>query len=261
MQSPGEHVTFESHHGGRLVGVIDRPAKEPEAYALFAHCFTGGKDSAAARRVSRALVERGMAVLRFDFAGIGESDGDFADTTFTSNVADIHAAVDFLRERHTAPSLIVGHSLGGAAVLAAAADLDVDAVATIGAPSAPEHVTHLFTDSVAAIEANGYAEVSIAGRPFRIGKAFLDDLGSQRLADRVAALKRPLLLLHAPTDEIVGIHNAAAIYEAARHPKSYISLDGADHLLTHPRQARRVAELIASWAHPYLPETFTPEID
>lgn len=257
-----QDVRFAGSTGDELAGILDLPGKQPEAYGLFAHCFTGGKDSAAARRVSRALVERGMAVLRFDFAGVGDSGGDFAESTFSSRIDDIRAAAEYLDSQGSAPSLLVGHSLGGAAVLAAAGQIpSVTAVVTIGAPSDPQHVTHLFAHAVDDIEQGGYAEVLIGGRPVRIGKDFLDDLEEHRQSERIAALGRPLLLLHAPHDEIVGIDNAGVIYAAARHPKSFVALDGADHLLTNVRQARRVAQLIAAWADPYLPESFTPEID
>ncbi|MGH3713981.1 MAG: alpha/beta hydrolase [Micromonosporaceae bacterium] len=257
-----QRVTFAGSAGETLAGVLDLPPKPPEAYALFAHCFTGGKDSQATRRVSRALTDRGLAVLRFDFTGLGESGGEFASATFSSNVADIGLAADFLRREHGAPSLVIGHSLGGAAVLAAAGDIaEVGAVVTIGAPSDPAHVTHLFATATADIERDGEAEVNVGGRPFRIRKQFLDDLAGQQQAKRIRALGRPLLVLHSPDDEIVGIDNAGGIYSAARHPKSFIALDGANHLLTHPRHAQRVAQVIAAWADPYLPETFTPEID
>jgi alpha/beta superfamily hydrolase len=257
-----ERVTFTGSAGFPLVGVLDLPQKEPEAYALFAHCFTGGKDSPAARRVARALVDRGMAVLRFDFAGVGESGGEFHQATFSSNVADIRLAAVHLRENFAPASLIMGHSFGGAAVLAAAGDIpEAAAVVSIGAPSDPAHVTHLFADSMAEIRARGQAEVSVGGRPFMVGKQLLDDLAEHQQAERIARLHRPLLVLHSPNDEIVGIDNAAGIYAAAKHPKSFVSLDGADHLLTHPRHAKRAAQVIAAWADPYLPETFTPEID
>lgn len=257
-----EPVTFPGSSGAELAGVLDLPPKEPEAYALFAHCFSGGKDTPAARRVSRALTDRGLAVLRFDFAGIGDSGGEFHHATFTSNVADILLAADHLRARYAAPSLVIGHSFGGAAVLAAAGDIpEAAAVVSIGAPSDPAHVTHLFAESIEEIRARGRAEVVVGGRPIIIGRQLLDDLAEQRQADRIARLHRPLLVLHSPNDEIVGIDNAAGIYAAARHPKSFVSLDGADHLLTDSRQAKRVAQLIAAWADPYLPEEFTPEID
>lgn len=255
-------MTFAGSSGEQLVGVLDLPPKPPEAYALFAHCFTGGKETPAARRVSRALTERGLAVLRFDFAGVGESGGEFVSTTFSSEVTDINLAAEHMRHHYGAPSLMIGHSFGGAAILAAAGDIpEAAAVVSIGAPSDPAHVTHLFRESMADIEANGAAEVTVGGRPFRIGKQFLDDLSEQHQLTRIAQLHRPLLVLHSPNDEIVGIDNAAGIYAAAKHPKSFVSLDGADHLLTQPKHARRAAQVIAAWADPYLPESFTPEID
>lgn len=259
----GQHrITFTGTGGEALAGTLDLPPKEPEAYALFAHCFTGGKDNHATRRVSRALTDRGLAVLRFDFTGVGDSGGEFAQATFSSNVADIVLAAAHLREHFTAPSLIIGHSLGGAAVLAAAGDIpEVRAVVTIGAPSDPAHVAHLFEHALTDIEHAGEAEVCLGGRWFRIRREFLEDLREQRLADHITRLGKPLLVLHSPDDEIVDITNAAGIYTAARHPKSFIALDGANHLLTSPLHAKRVAQLIAAWADPYLPETFTPEID
>ncbi|WP_436494033.1 alpha/beta hydrolase family protein [Actinokineospora sp. HUAS TT18] len=263
MRTERHHpLTFTGSGGEALSGVLDLPPKAPEAYALFAHCFTGGKDYQATRRVSRSLTDRGLAVLRFDFTGIGESGGDFAHATFSSNVADIVKAADHLRDHFAAPDLLIGHSLGGAAVLAAAADIpEAKAVATIGAPSDPSHVAHLFAHAVGDIEADGEAEVELAGRWFRIRREFLEDLREQRQADRIKNLGRPLLILHSPDDEVVDVSNAAAIYTAARHPKSFVSLDGADHLLTASLHAKRVAQLIAAWADPYLPESFTPEID
>lgn len=256
-----ERVTFEGTHGA-LAGAIDLPGKPPEAYALFAHCFTGGKDYPATRRICRELTKRGLAVLRFDFAGVGESGGEFAESTFSSNVADVRHAAQYLRDHHEAPTLLVGHSLGGAAVLAAAPDLpEVSAVATIGAPGEPAHVAHLFAHALDDIAANGEAEVILGGRAFRIRADFIDDLREQEQDAKIARLGRPLLIIHAPEDEIVGISNAEHIYRAARHPKSFVALDGADHLLTDRRQAHRVAQLITAWADPYLPETFTPEID
>lgn len=255
-------VSFIATGGHRLRGVLDRPPKAPEGYALMAHCFTGGKDHHATRRISRALTDRGLATMRFDFTGIGESGGEFADATFSSNVADIVLAAEFLEANHGPPSLIVGHSLGGAAVLAATADIpSVQAVVAIGAPSDPAHVTHLFADAVTEIDEHGSGTVTLAGRPFRIRSEYLEDLHEQEQRDRVSALGRPLLILHAPDDEVVGVDHARLIYQAARHPKSFIALDGADHLLTQHRQAERVAQLVAAWADPYLPETFTPEID
>ncbi len=229
-------------HGGR-----------PRAYALFAHCFTCGKDSVAATRIARALTERGIGVLRFDVAGLGESPGDFADTTFSCDVSDLVAAAAFLRNRDQSPSLLIGHSLGGAAVLAAAHRItDVRAVITIGAPSDPAHVTNLFGSAVATMEATGEADVLLAGRPFRLRRAFLDDIREQPQLERISRLALPLLVMHSPQDSIVGIDNARTIYDAARHPKSFISLDGADHLLTRPADARYAADLLAAWASKYI---------
>lgn len=256
-----ESVTFAGTHGP-LAGVVDRPDKEPEAVALFAHCFTGGKASPAARRISRALAERGLAVLRFDFTGLGESGGEFAEATFSSNVEDLVLAAGHLAETYGAPSLLLGHSLGGAAALAAAPRLpDVAAVATIGAPCDPAHVTHLFSGSMGDIRGEGSAEVVLAGRRFRITAEFVDDLAEQRQLARIGELGRPLLVLHSPEDEIVGVAEAGKIFGAAQHPRSFVSLDGADHLLLRRGHARRVAQLVAAWADPYLPEAFTPEVD
>jgi putative redox protein len=231
------------------------PLGEARAYALFAHCFTCSKDLRAARHISRALAERGIGSLRFDFTGLGESEGDFADTNFSSNIDDLVAAADFMRQRAQAPALLVGHSLGGAAVLAAAHRIDeCTAVATIGAPHDAEHVRQLLDDEADTIVAEGEACVSVAGRSFRIKKQLLDDLAEQQVDRRIATLKRALLVLHSPTDNIVGIDNARLIFQEARHPKSFVSLDGADHLLSRERDARYVAEVLASWASRYLPE-------
>lgn len=255
-----DQVSFDGSGGRRLSGVLDRPPKTPEGYGLMAHCFTGGKDHHATRRISRALTDRGLAMLRFDFAGLGDSGGEFG--TFSSDVDDIAHAARYLTEHHGPPSLIIGHSLGGAAVLAAAADINsIDAVVTIGAPSDPAHVTHLFADAMADIDAHGSGTVMLGGQQFTISSEYLEDLQDQQQRERIAALGRPLLILHAPGDEVVGVDHARMIYEAARHPKSFVSLDGADHLLTQPRHAKRVAQLVAAWADPYLPEEFTPEID
>lgn len=256
-----EEVTFPGTHGS-LSGVVDRPDKEPEAVALFAHCFTGGKGHPAARRISRALAGRGLAVLRYDFTGLGESEGSFADATFSTNVDDLVLAAEHLTETYGPPSLLLGHSLGGAAVLAAAPRLpDVAAVATIAAPADPMHVTHLFAGSLEEIRREGRAEVTLAGRRFLIGHDFVADLAEQRQLRRIGALGRPLLVLHSPDDELVGIEEAGKIFGAARHPRSFVALDGADHLLTGVHDARRVAQLVTAWADPYLPESFTPEVD
>jgi putative redox protein len=248
-----ERVTFDGSDGRRLVGRLDLPIEKPRAYALFAHCFTCGKDSVAATRIARALTERGIGVLRFDVAGLGESPGDFADTTFSCDVSDLVASATFLRERDQSPALLIGHSLGGAAVLAAAQRIaGVRAVVTIGAPSDPAHVTNLFGDAVATMETEGEADVVLAGRPFRLRRAFLDDIREQPQLERIGRLALPLLVMHSPLDTIVGIDNARIIFDAARHPKSFISLDGADHLLTRPSDARYAADLLAAWASKYI---------
>ncbi len=219
---------------------------------MFAHCFTCSKDLHAAVRISRELADRGVAVLRFDFTGLGESAGDFADTNFSSNVDDLIAAARFLDARRQPPSLLVGHSLGGAAVLQAAAQLEsVRAVVTLGAPYDPAHVAHLFADATDTIRAAGEAEVALAGRRFRIKQQFLDDLATTRVDRRLETLGRALLVMHSPVDTIVGIENAERIYRAAKHPKSFVSLDTADHLLVREADARYAARVLAAWASRY----------
>ncbi len=242
-----------------LAARFERPAGEIRACALFAHCFTCSKDIFAASRIAEALAASGIATLRFDFTGIGASGGDFANTNFSSNVQDLIAAAGWLRENHAAPSILIGHSLGGAAVLAAAEAIgEALGVVTIGAPSDPGHVSHLFQDDMETIERDGEADVKIAGRPFRIRKQFLDDIAGQRLQDRIGALKKALLVMHAPLDKTVGIDNAAEIFQAARHPKSFISLDSADHLLTRREDAVYVANVVAAWASRFLPTRSGP---
>ncbi len=251
-----ERLTFTNDRGDELAARLERPDGEPTAYALFAHCFTCSKDLRAARTISKALCDRGFAVLRFDFTGLGESEGDFADTNFSSNAQDLVAAADFLADAYAAPTLLIGHSLGGAAVLQAAHDMpSVQAIATIGAPAEPTHVTHLLNDDIDTIRAEGQASVTLAGRSFTIKKQFLDDLEAQHMRDTIRNLGRPLLLFHSPIDQTVGVENAAAIYEAAKHPKSYVSLDQADHLLTNPDDATYVAHVLAAWAVRYLEAT------
>jgi putative redox protein len=236
-----------------LAALLELPDGEPVATALFAHCFTCGKDNLAAKRIAEALAQRGIAVLRFDFTGLGMSEGEFANTDFSSNVADLVAAADHLRQTGRAPTLLIGHSLGGAAVLAAAARVpEARAVATIAAPSDPGHVTGLFKDKVAEIRARGEVEVALAGRPFRIRREFLDDVAEQKLIDAVTGLRRALLVLHSPTDDTVGIDNATKIFLAARHPKSFVSLADADHLLSRRSDAIYAAHVIAAWAERYL---------
>lgn len=247
-------VRFPNADAQRLAAYLELPAdKEPVAYALFAHCFTCSKDLKAAFTISRALSAAGVAVLRFDFTGLGESEGDFADTDFSSNVADLVAAARFLEEHHEAPQLLVGHSLGGAAVLLTASALpSVRAVATLGAPCEPSHVLKLLEGQSDTIRADGEAAVVLAGRRFTIRKSFLDDLGAQHMQGVIGKLGRALLVLHAPNDAVVGIGNAADIFTAAKHPKSFVSLDDADHLLTKEADSRYAGELIAAWARPYL---------
>lgn len=229
--------------------------KSPKAYALFAHCFTCSKNFMAVTNISRALTSKGVAVLRFDFTGLGDSEGEFADTNFSSNVQDLIVAAEYLKAEYEAPKLLVGHSLGGAAVLIAASQLPyVTAVATVGAPADPPHVKHLFEGALDEIETSGKAKVSLGGRPFTIKKQFIDDLQHYEQSQVIKELARPLLILHSPQDDTVDIKNAEKIYLAAMHPKSYVSLDGADHLLTRKEDAMYVGEVIASWATRYLPE-------
>jgi putative redox protein len=250
---PIERFDFPNASGLRLAAVLDRPSREPAAYALFAHCFTCGKDNLAASHIAHALADRGIAVLRFDFTGIGASEGEFANAGFSANVADLVAAADHLRRTHLAPALWIGHSLGGAAALAAASEVpESRAVVTIAAPADPVHVTHLFKDRIPEINVNGEAEVVLAGRPFRVRREFLDDLAGQNLIERIARLRKALLVLHAPHDETVGIDHANRIFTAAKHPKSFVSLDDADHLLSRKSDALYVGNVIAAWAERYL---------
>ena len=246
-------IHFPGAHGGLLAARMDWPPGRPRAYALFAHCFTCSKETLAVARISRALNDRGFAVLRFDFTGLGGSEGEFANTNFSSNVEDLVAAARWLRETHEAPKIMIGHSLGGAAVLAAAGSVaESTAIATIGAPADPAHVRRLFEPSVGQIEREGEARVVLAGRTFTIKKQFLEDIEGQRLKERIAALRKALLVLHSPRDAIVDIDNAARIFAAAKHPKSFVSLDTADHLLTRPEDAVYVADGLAAWAIRYI---------
>ncbi len=254
MQGRSEKVTFPGVGGEMLAARLDLPLGTPRAYALFAHCFTCTKDIFAATRIAAALAEEGIAVLRFDFTGLGHSEGEFANTSFSSNVGDLLKAADFLRQNRSAPALLIGHSLGGAAVLAAAGEVpEARGVVTIGAPADPAHVTHLFQDQRAEIEATGEAEVLLAGRPFRIKRQFLEDIEGRRLEAAIAGLRKALLVFHGPLDQTVGIENAAKIFTAAKHPKSFVSLDEADHLLTKKADAIYVATVLAAWASRHLP--------
>ncbi|WP_199432865.1 bifunctional alpha/beta hydrolase/OsmC family protein [Qaidamihabitans albus] len=256
MTGRSEKIEFTGAHGMPLAARLDLPETAPRAYALFAHCFTCGKDSVAASRVSRALTESGIAVLRFDFTGLGESGGDFGNTDFSSNITDLVRAADHLRSRFAAPALLIGHSLGGAAVLAAAEQVpEVRAVATIGAPADPAHVERLLGESAEEIERSGAAEVCLAGRTFRIRRDFLDDAAAQPQAERIGRLGAALLVLHSPVDELVGVDNARQVFDAARHPKSFVAIDGADHLLTRSADAAYVATVLAAWAGRYVFES------
>ncbi|NUT47399.1 MAG: alpha/beta hydrolase [Saccharothrix sp.] len=246
-------AVFAGVDGQLLAGRLELPVGDVVATAVFAHCFTCGKDSVAASRIARELAARGVAVLRFDFTGLGESDGDFANTTFTSNVDDLVCAANHLSDTIGAPSVLIGHSLGGAAVLAAAHRVpSVRAVVTIGAPADTAHVEHLLGSSTTEIETHGVAEVLLAGRPFRISTGFLTDIKQQNQAACIAGLGRALLVMHSPQDDLVGISNARLVFDAARHPKSFVSLDGADHLLTDRADAAYVAEVLTAWASRYL---------
>jgi putative redox protein len=250
---PRERFDFANAQGHRLAALIDNPVGEPRAYALLAHCFTCGKDNQAAKRIAEGLTALGIGVLRFDFTGLGASEGEFANTTFSSNVADLVAAADELRRLRRAPEILIGHSLGGAAVLAAAAAVpEARAVVTIAAPNDPAHVAGLFKDRVEEIGERGEVEVSLGGRPFRIRRAFLADVADQKLTEHIASLHKALLVFHSPTDDVVGIENASRIFAAAKHPKSFVSLAGADHLLSRPSDAAYVANVIAAWAERYL---------
>ncbi len=253
MSVESEVFTFTTASGATLSGRLERPAGQPVAYALFAHCFTCSKESIAATRVSQALAERGIATLRFDFTGLGESGGDFAGTTFASNVDDLVQATAYLREAGMAPKLLIGHSLGGAAVIAAAPQVpEAVGVVTIGAPSDPKHVAHLLTPVLEEVKEKGVGEISLGGRTIRIGKDFLEDIGKHRLRDCLKGLGKALLVMHSPVDEIVDVQHAAYIYKSADQPKSYVSLDQANHLLTRRADADYVADIIAAWAGRYL---------
>lgn len=247
-------MQFESREGISLAGSLALPVgSNPSAYALFAHCFTCHKDLKAVLHITQALTQQGIAVFRFDFTGLGQSGGDFMDTNFSSNVEDLIVAAKFLKESYQAPQIIIGHSLGGAAVLLAATRLDdVKAIVTLGAPAEPLHVQNHFQESIAKINKEGKATVSIGGRPFTIKKQFIDDLAQVDLAAELKNLKKALLIMHSPQDTIVSIEHAAKIYKLATHPKSFISLEGADHLLTKKVDSMYVGSIIAIWASRYI---------
>ena len=256
MTITSEKFSFTGTDGQHLAARLERPRGRAHAVALFAHCFTCTKDIFAASRIAGGLAARGIAVLRFDFTGLGHSEGEFANTNFSSNVDDLVVAADHLRSAYEAPKIVIGHSLGGAAVLAAAGRIpEAVAVATIGAPAEPAHVEHLFQAARPEIEARGEAEVLLAGRPFTIKKQFLEDIAATRLEAAIAGLRKALLVFHAPRDATVGIENAGRIFAAAKHPKSFVSLDDADHLLSRHEDAAYVAEVLAAWAGRYLGRT------
>jgi putative redox protein len=260
-----ERFTFPNAKGEQLAAMLDLPLGRPTAYALIAHCFTCGKDNIAAKRIAERLTINGIAALRFDFTGLGGSEGEFANTHFSSNVDDLVAAADHLRKTRGTPAILIGHSLGGCAVLAASHRIpDARAVVTIAAPFGPSHVVGLFKDSVDTIRQEGKADVSLAGRPFTIKREFIDDVTEKKLDECLANLRKALLVFHSPTDDLVGIDNASHIFGAAKHPKSFVSLAGADHLLSKKDDAVYVANVIAAWAGRYLeqPEVMTEaEVD
>ncbi len=251
MQS--KNIEFLNGSGEKLAGILDLPAGEPRAFALFAHCFTCSKNLKAATNISRSMTAAGIAVLRFDFTGLGQSAGAFEDTNFSSNVDDLRSAARWLEQEHRAPEIIFGHSLGGTAVLQAAPDMpSAVAVATIGSPSAPAHVAHMFSDSEAALREHGIAEVQLGGRPFCVKEQFLDDLQRHDLVGSLSGLRKALLVMHSPVDAIVDVENASQLFMAARHPKSFVSLDTSDHLLSAEDDSRYAGLVLASWAGRYL---------
>jgi putative redox protein len=257
-----EKITFPGSQGHTLAARLDRPVGAPKATAIFAHCFTCSKDVLAASRIAEQLAQRGFQVLRFDFTGLGASKGEFANTNFSSNVQDLLAAADYLREQGSPPDLLIGHSLGGAGVLAAAADVpEAKAIATIGAPADATHVIQHFAAHTEEIRDKGEAEVTLAGRTVRIRKQLLDDLDEAGFHERIATMRKALMVFHSPTDDTVGIENASAIFQAARHPKSFCSLDGADHLLSRREDATYVADVLSAWASRYIPQAAEPDAD
>ncbi len=261
MDGETRKTEFTSLSGEKLAAALELPRGRPRAYALFAHCFTCSKDIKAAREIARALRAKGIAVLRFDFTGLGGSEGDFANTNFSSNVDDLVSAADFLRDEFEAPALLIGHSLGGAAAIVAAARIpEIKAVVVIGAPAEADHVVMQISEQHEEIRRQGFARVCLAGRPFTIKSQFLEDLSGQNVLNAAAALKKPLLVMHAPHDQTVGIDNATKIFAAAKHPKSFISLDTADHLLSKAGDARYAASVLTAWAERYLDEVRAIEL-
>ncbi|MBL8499423.1 MAG: alpha/beta fold hydrolase [Nitrosomonas sp.] len=250
---PRIQAVFQNAQGESLSGLLEMPSGAIKSYALFAHCFTCSKDNPAAARIALALADRGIAVLRFDFTGLGNSQGDFSNTNFSSNLQDLLAAAHYLEQHYAAPALLIGHSLGGAAVLAVAQDLpQVNAVVTIGAPATATHVKHLFADSYRELRNQPSVQVELAGRSFKIQRQFIDDLEKYNSVAHIGALKKALLICHSPVDDVVSIDEAGRIFTAAKHPKSFVSLDHADHLLSNPEDSHYVAEVLAAWASRYL---------
>ncbi len=257
---PSQRIRFSNPQGDNLAGLLDLPAADTRAWALFAHCFTCSKNLKAATHLSRALNDHGIAVLRFDFTGLGQSEGDFAATSFSSNIDDLLAAVTYLEQHHEAPALLVGHSLGGTAMLAAASRIpSAVAVATIGSPAEPAHLHRLFSGSLEQLESSGSADVDLGGRVFRVKREMVDDLLAHDLSTDVAQLRKALLVMHAPLDATVEIDNASILFGAAKHPKSFLSLDDADHLLSRPEDSRYAGRVLAAWASRYLPPLEEPE--
>lgn len=242
-------VQFVGSKDRRLVAILDQPDESPRAFAIYAHCFTCTKNIKAAYWIGKTLAGHGIAMLRFDFSGVGESDGELSDANFSANIEDIKAAAAFLREHHRAPGLMLGHSLGGSAVLAAVAQIpEVRAVATVGAPYYPDHLRRYLKPS----SSPGLFEIEISGRRFQLEHRFVEDLERQRLAEHIGALDRALLVFHSPVDRVVGVDQAALIFKAAKHPKSFISLDNADHLLSGRKDAQFVGHMLAAWCERYL---------
>ncbi len=253
-----EKVKFKNSNGQELAARLELPEQEVLAYAIFAHCFTCNKNLSAVKNIGRALTQKGVAVLRFDFTGLGESEGDFENTNFSSNVEDLVSASDFLSANYETPKILIGHSLGGAAVISAANKLpNITAVVTVGAPSNPKHVAHLVQSGEEEIKKNGEAVVVIGGRDFKIKEQFLNDIHKQNMDSAVKQMKKALLVMHSPQDTTVGIENAAQIYKAGWHPKSFVSLDGSDHLLSRKEDSEYVGEIIAVWAQRYIGDTIT----
>ena len=248
-----QRLEFDGHSGAKLSARLDLPSGQVRAYALFAHCFTCGKDTLAARRIAGQLASHGIAVMRFDFTGLGSSDGEFGSTNFSSNIEDLVLAADYLTKNYAAPSILIGHSLGGSAVLAAASKIPAaKAIVTLGAPADTAHVLHNLGEGLKQVETEGAATISIAGRPFNIQKHFIEDVRETKLLEAVRNLKRPLLVMHAPLDATVGIENASSIFDAAQHPKSFVSLDQADHLISKPADSEFAATVIAGWVSRYI---------